>query len=269
MNALEKYNPNSLEAANAPASWEQVKYWADLAGKFQQASVAAQVMAGFGLLELRKKFGVAPGRRSDLRGTTSPHDAERLDQPEADLSSENPDLNWPERVEKYAGISDDTARRWMLMADGIKARWKKLAPQARLKELMAVPPTQWNVEDTKLVTDSLHKVADGSTQLEFMRELGLAKLKQGGSGREPGCDNTKKKLTLSEQAELLKLQAREDWFAADQGLAVYRAKFTILPDHEVEAQIPILERALKARREWLKLPLTSRNAQAIEQILGE
>lgn len=262
---------NTTLDLDGPATWDTVKYWADLAAKFQHASVAAQVMAGFGLLELRKEFGTNPGKRTDLAArcdTTSPHDAERLDQGISNSSSENDSLNWPARVEKFAGISDDTARRWMLMASGIKARWKKLAPQARLKELMTVPPSQWNEADTKLVTDSLHKVADGSTQIDFMRELGLAKEKSGGPGREPGCDGIKKKLTLSEEAALRQELAAKNWHGIDQGLAAYKDKFTCLTDADVTAQVARLEQALTARKDWLKQPLDARDPLAIERMFA-
>ena len=255
--AVIKYNPAEIQAG-ALASWSQVKYWANIAGKFAQASLAAQVMAGFTLGELHK--GIKAGSRTDLP-TNLPSKLGGSDKP----------LTWPEQVEKFAGVSEETARKWMLMSDGIKARWKKLAPQDRLRELMRVPVSDWTDKDSKLVAEALKKVTDGSTQLEFMRELGLAKKPQGAgaTGRLPGCDGTKTTLTLSEQVELRRLQAREDWSAAAKIHEAYKDKFVLLPDDEVIAQVATLEQELKARQAWLKQPVDQRDPKAIEAMFQE
>ena len=267
---LSTLNPQLVP--DGPATWQGVKYWAELAAKFSHASVAAQVMAGFALSELRKANNVKPGQPKkvlphdagilvshnlphDVGGSaTSPHDAAKL--------------SWPEMVEKFAGISDDTARRWMAMADDIKARWKKLAPQVRLKELMAVPPSDWTEKDTKLVTDSLHKVADGSTQLEFMRELGLAKQKPGANSTGGTGGNTKKKLSLAEEKALHIEMANVQWHAIQKQIGTYTDKFLVLTDHDIEAQIAVLEQALTARKTWLKQPLNKRDVKAIAQMFN-
>jgi hypothetical protein len=98
---------------SGPATWDTVKYWATLAGKFQHASVAAQVMCGFALAELKKTHGIKQGKRTDLQlpdqsGSSTPTEAK----------------SWPELVTEHAGISDDTAGKWMKMADGVKANGK-------------------------------------------------------------------------------------------------------------------------------------------------
>jgi hypothetical protein len=262
MNTLQKYHPNeqteqteSALTLTAPASWTEVRYYVGLATKCAQAGLAAQVMAGFALAELRKQHGTNQGRRRDLPAT-SPNDSDKL--------------NWPELVKKHAGVSDDTARNWIRMAEGIKARWKKLAPQDRLHELMRLPVSDWTDQDAELVSDAVAKVTDGSTQLEFMRELGIAKQRQGAgaTGRAPGCDNTRKELSLSEEAEWRRTQALEDWSAMAKGHAAYKDKFTLLPDEDVTAQIASLEPALKARKEWLRQPLNKRDAKAIAEMFA-
>ena len=243
---LVKYHPNEV-TATGPASWEQVAYYANLAAKFQHACVAAQVMEGFALLKLRKASQVRAGRPAKL-----PHDVVIK--------------SWSELVAECAGISDETARRWMAMAEGIKARWKKLAPQARLRALMSVPPTQWTDADTKLIEDSLHKVSDGATQLEFMRELGLAKKPQG-AGATGGLGSVAgKKIGIAEQAALLKEQATSQWKAIEKMLSAYQDKFTLLPDADVTAQQATLEAALTARKAWLKQPAAKRDVKPIQEM---
>ena len=244
--SLTKYNPNELSTTDAPASWDAVQYWANVAARFQQASLAAQVMAGFALAELRKNFS----RGGDRTPGANPHDAGLL--------------TFEETCKQHAGISDDTARRWIAMADGIKARWKKLAPQARLKQLMSVPVNEWTEDDSKLIAESLHKVTDGQSQLDFMRELGLAKMPQGSGARGGiGSVGGQQKLTMSEEVALRRELAQRDWYAANTILRNYKDKFLLLADDEITAQIGTLEQALKARKKWLKQPVGRRDAKAI------
>lgn len=250
MNALQKINPEQ-QHLTGPATWDTVKYWADLSSKFQHASVAAQVMAGFALNELQKTHGTKPGKRTDL--ATSPNDSERL--------------NWSDLVKEQAGISDDTARNWMHMAKGVKAKWKKLAPQDRLKALMAVSPSQWSEKDMKLVCDSLHKVTDGKSQLDFMRELGLAKKPRGNNDPTPG---PARKLTTAELSDQAKAQALEDSGRMGQVVKNSNANFFLLTggnDMELDAQISVLEFALKLRRLWAKTPKAKRDAKTIEAMI--
>lgn len=258
MNAIQKYDPNKIQT-NAPASWGQVKYWAQTAAKGAMVMTAAAVMAGFTLIDLRKKMA-AQGKRNDLDDTTSPHDV-------AKLSADK--CGWQHNIKQYAGVSDETARRWMISAEGVRARWKKNPPQERLRELMRMPVSDWNEADTELVFKSLAKAIDGATMVEFMRELGLAKKPQGAgaTGRLPECDNSKKKLSLSEEAALRKTQALEDWVVNWKQLTAYGEKFILLTDDQITAQCATLEQALKARKEWLKQPANKRNPKAIAEMV--
>ncbi|MDE2099093.1 MAG: hypothetical protein KGL39_17700 [Patescibacteria group bacterium] len=230
-------------------SWDAVRYWAGMSARFAQATLACQVMAGFSLRALRDDYGSHQGKRND----TSPNDSERL--------------GFQEMVRRETGLSDDTARRWINMADGIKARWKKLPARDRLRALMSMPPNQWSEPDVKLIGDAVHKATDGRTQLEFMWELGLAKRPQGSgaAGRAPG-EGGSKKLSLSEQAEAQRLLAETNWQVLLKHHRVYAAKFTLLTDEVIEAQCAELEHLLAARRAWLKQPRNNRDAAAIERM---
>jgi hypothetical protein len=261
------------KAMTAAPSWERVSYFADLAAKFQHASTAAQVMAGFDLLDLRKLHG-NQGKRTDVIDVSKMSEREfkkALDKVAPDgkagTSPSNLEkLDWPDAVKKYAGVSDETARSWMKMAEGIRSKWKKLAPQERLQQLMSVAPSEWSEKDTKLVYDSLSKVCDGKTQIDFLRELGLAKKAPGNPNAKGSAD--KKNLSLSEQTALRKKQAAEDWAAVDRLLLTHRDKFTLLPDGDIEAQIATLELHLKARKEWLKNSVGKRDAKAITEMFN-
>lgn len=249
-NELEKYNPNKIQA-NAPASWGQVKYWANTAAKGAMVSAAAMVMAGFNLLDLRKKQGIKQGKRTDLAGNL-PHDV-------GSSAAPQPALSWPEMVTKYAGVSDETARRWMATAEGVKSKWKKNPPQERIRELMRMPVSDWNETDTELVFKSLAKAIDGATMVEFMRELGIAKLKTGNPDADG--DGRRKLGAAEEQQKQLEL-ALED--SALAGRTTLRSLKTVVlltreNDLEAQAQLSVHEFAVKALHKLLNTPRQKRD----------
>lgn len=242
--------PTIQSGVTAAATWDAVKYWAVLAAKFSHASVAAQVMAGFTLNELKKAHNIKPG---------NPHHGE--------LPNGLVIKSWPELVAEHAGISDETARNWMKMADGVKSRWKKLAPQEKLKALMSVPPSAWSEDDTKLVSDSLHKVTDGQTQTDFMRELGLAKKKPGNPNAGNHEHGKKKKLTTAEAAAEIERMAMEDSGLMGKWVNASNRSFVNVSDLEITAQCALLEEALKLRNKWLATPKAKRDAKDVEAAL--
>ncbi len=114
-------------------------------------------MAGFALAELHEKHGIKRGG-----DRAKPNDSGLL---------------WSDLVKQKCGISDDTARNWMGMAKEAAKRLKKLNldGQVTFRELMELPVDQWTDEQMTIVTSAIAKLTDGKTQLDFMRELGLAK----------------------------------------------------------------------------------------------
>jgi len=242
--------PTIQSGVTSAATWDTVKYWAELAAKFSHASVAAQVMAGFALNELKKANNIKPG---------NPHRGQ--------LPNDLVIKTWPELVAEFAGISDETARNWMRMADGVKAKWKKLAPQEKLKALMSVSPSQWSEDDTKLVTASLHKIADGQTQTDFMRELGLAKKPSKNPNAGDYEHGKKKALTTAEAAAEIERMALEDSVKMGEWIRASNRSFVNVSDLEVSVQCSLLEEALKVRNKWLATPKAKRDAAQIDAML--
>jgi len=153
-----------LTPPESPTSWDAVRYWAGLATRFARASLACQVQAGFALRELRRLYTIRPGRPQKI------HDP-IVNFPD---SPERP-VTWPEILRREAGISHDTARNWIAMADALKRRWQALPVSDRLRQLMAVPPSDWAEDDTKLIADAVAKATTGRTQLDFLVELGITR----------------------------------------------------------------------------------------------
>jgi hypothetical protein len=240
-----------VAATPSPAGWSAVRQYVDMAEKFTRCQLACQVMAGFELNELHKVLGIRHGKRTDL---TSPIVGEVNLKP----------LSWPDLVKREAGISEQTSRNWMAMATAVKPRLKKLKGSDRLRALLQQHPSEWTKDDTELMRAAVHKITDGKTQTDFLEELGLAKKPQG-SGAVGGYHPSGAQPQGPEaQLEAAKLQAIKDWGSIDEDILRYAAKFCLLTDPQIEAQIVILKAALEARQTWLKAPDAERDPQAVK-----
>ena len=246
MSTLQKFNTAGTPALQAriDEKWMEVQRWVKDSANFQHASLACQVMAGFTLSELRE-FYAQPGKRTDL---TSPNDSARL--------------GFQELCRKHCGISDDTARNWMKMAEGVKSLWKKLPAREKLKALMSVPPSQWTEDDSKLIADATHKVTDGKSQMEFMWELGCAK-KPSGNPNAGEHGKGSRKLTLAEQAEAEKLHVADIMNRIMVDLDSLAGRFAVCTDMECEVFDGVLMKHSKAIKAWLAMPKNHRQPAVI------
>ena len=248
-----------IPLTNSPVSvkgtWDGVRYWLNAAKAFEQGKLFSQVMVGFELLALHKAFGISQGKRSDL----VPHHFPHAGGSDANSDSSTAD-SWEELCKREAGIGDSTGYRYMDMAKTATPRLKQLPGLKNFnpfkRSLSKLKPAM-----REELQSAVKKLTDGKSQGEFFDDL--YKQKSGGTGREPGCDGTKKKLTLSEEAALRQQEAAQDWTACDRQLWAYKDKFTVLTDTDVTAQIARLEQALNARNAWLKQPLNDRQPKLI------
>jgi len=230
---------------------EGAKQWLDRAAMMERGKLFCQVMAGFEIAVLWKQAGIKNG------GDHCSADAKAVSQNGKVLSRED--------ILEALKLSNTQAYRIMEMSVACATRLRKLPALKGFDPstpITALPPTQQDALAT-----AVQKLTDGHTQREFGESIGLWKKPQGSgaTGRKPG-EGGRKKLSLSEQAELLKLQAAEDWKALEKGHTAYRHKFCALTDLNVTAQIAVLERALTARKAWLKQPLNARDPKAIEAL---
>jgi hypothetical protein len=250
MNHLTTITPGSPAAIG---TWDGARKWITAATRFEQCKLFCQVMLGFELMALRKTHGIEPGGdRKSASFKANSHDGNLI--------------AWEDVLVRETGLAQSTAYRFMDMAKAAAPRLKKLAA---LKDFVpgAQPIAALPAPQQEALETAVKKLTDGHTQKEFGESLGLWKKPQGSgaTGRKPG-EGGRKKLSLSEQAELLKLQAIEDWKALEKSHTAYRHKFTVLTDLEVTAQIAALEKALTARKTWLKQPLNARDPKAIEAL---
>ena len=114
------------------------------------------------------------------------------------------------------------------------------------------------------LTSAVKKLTDGKSQADFFEEL-----YKGASGNGTPVSGPHKNLSISEEAALRKQQALKQWSAIEKLLAAYRDKFLCgLTDADVEAQMASLERALSARKAWLKQPASKRVPAAISEMFN-
>lgn len=235
---LPAVRPQAVGDIELHGTWDRVKVYADHAAKFERAKLACQVLAGFELLELHRTQGVRAGRPAKLPNDSgiNPRGAE----------------HWAETCRREAGISDDTARNWMRMADAVKPRLRKLPGLGALvREILTRPLAELTEAQHALLDQAVHKVADGKTQLEFMIELGLAKQPPGGpENRHLGGRGKSAPATEEQLREL----ARADADSAVRALLSLGVSFTLLDDNELAVLIAELERRAAAMRKWYDAP---------------
>lgn len=230
-------------------TWDGARRWRDAAVRMEQGKLFCQVMLGFELLALRNTLNVEHGKKTDCSQIGNSAD------------------NWVELLEKELRLSRTSAYRMMEMADAAKPRLKKLP------ELAGFDPCAQAIADlpepaqAALLT-AVRKLTDGATQVEFMREVGLAKLAPGAgaTGRKPGEGGRPPAGTIAEQAALAQRVARADLTAIACALEGFADKFTLLDDGDCRALESVCERHLKAVRQWLAQPAADRDPHTVAKL---
>jgi hypothetical protein len=269
--------------------WALVRRYVELEARFERARLACQVMIGFELLELRKFYGITPGRprlQPVLDAENSNETGVYNSAASAELSekarkqglssgsnciSAEGDKNfsegqWPRILQAEAGLKERTAEIYMNLARACRPRLKRLHGTDRLRALLDLSPSQWTAEDTELVDAAVRKLTNGRTQMEFMCELGLVCLPPGYRARgtyHPRHEPS----SVEEELRVAREIARNDWRQIDRLLDLYGGKFLLLQDDEVQAQCAILETLLQARRKWLAEPAARRRPVSVDEAL--
>lgn len=229
-------------------TWDSARQWHGAAGMFEQCKLYCQVMLGFELIALHKAMDVKRG--GDQTGA----------------NRQDGGLLWGQMLEKEIALPETSARRFMDMAKASATRLKKL-PLLHGFDPAATPIAQLSAPQKDALQTGVRKLTDGQTQKEFAEQLGLWKVPQGQNGGNPN-PVPRRKLTIEEEAALLKQAAAEDWKAIAAQLDAYREKFVVMSDEDVAVQTAILEEALTARKTWLRQPLKARDPKPIAALFG-
>ena len=247
MNELQK--SDSLLPNKITGTWNGARQWMSAASLMEQGKLFCQVMVGFELIELHKKHGVTHGDNQH-DGRTS-HDGKST---------------WDEILQSETGMSTSTAYRFMDMAKAAAPRLKKL-PELRQFDPLAKPLALLTAPQKEALTTGVRKLTDGKTQKEFGEQLGLWKKPPGNPDATGG---EARKLTTAEQSDKARDKALKD--SGRMGLAIKEsnANFFLLTDTndlELDAQIAVLEFAIKLRKLWSRTPKAKRDAKVIESMI--
>lgn len=247
MNTLQKTESQGRGSATViiTATWDGVRHWINAAKMFEQGKLFSQVMTGFELLALHKANGISQGKRTDL-STNLPHDAG----------------SWSEIVKKEAGISDDTARRYMDMAKAAAPRLKKL-PALKNFDPFTNNIAQLPEPQREALSSAVKKLTDGKSQADFFNEL--YKQPSGNPNPKDGGDRTPK--TTAQQAEAAYNIAMENSGWMGKAVTASNKDFFLTAkesDLEVDAQIDVIEFALKIRKKYRNTPRANREAVVTE-----
>jgi len=228
-------------------TWEGAqKSWAG-ARLCEELKTYFQMMTGLELLALQSLHSDA-GKRRDL---TSSHDGKRL---------------FGDLIEDHLPFSKSTAYRLMEIATAAVPRLRN-NPELKDFDPIKTPMSELTEAKREALSETVKKLTDGKTQLELGLEWGLHKNGGRSPGRQPGCDNARKASTVADQVALLRHQAAQDWQAIEKMLRAYGAKFlNRSSDAHVQAEMAVLERALRARQAWLRQPVNNRNPRLIQEM---
>lgn len=264
--------PAPLPKANSPvaitSTWDGVRHWLNAAKMFEQGKLFSQVMIGFELLALRKAHGTNQGKRRDLRDTTSPQAAEKLTSDQQNQG--NAKLDWPELVKKEAGISDDTAARYMDLAKAATPRLKKL-PALKNFDPLAMPLAQLPAPQKSAMEKAVRKLTDGRTQTDFFAAL----YKQPNKGNPNATGGKARKLTAEEETEKLKEIAVDRAANLNNLFQVSAGDFFLLdsPDDPDDLALNTIiangDHYLRLVRAWLAMPKGKRDPNVIAKLRKE
>ena len=243
--------PDSKSNVIITATWDGVRHWLNAAKMFEQGKLFSQVMTGFELLALKKAHGVVNGNNQ--------HEG-RVSQ------NGKPTDDWETILQKEAGLAQTTAYRYMDMAKAAAPRLKKLPALKNFDPfttpLAKLPDTQRAAMET-----AVKKLTDGKTQTDFFEEL--YKQASGNPNAKPGGPKTKP--TTAEQAEAAFKIAMENSGWMGKAITASNKDFFLTTrenDLEIDAQIAVLEFALKLRTKYRNTPKAKREA-VVADILNE
>lgn len=255
-------------------SVDRLRQYATASDRFARASLAMQVMAGLELAEIQRSSPYTRGGRRTPK--SNPHDAGLTkNAPDSALlaktaQSADPFAGWPTWeafLKGVLGISADTAGRWIAMAEAARTRLKRLEGWGALvRDLMERPIADLDAGEIDVLSKAVAKITDGRTQLDFLAELGI--VKRPGNPALGGNTGGRPAASAVIDDEAIKRAAIEDWATVERGILGGGMGFTVLTDAEIEIQIDLLTRAVRARREWIASPASARNPHTI-QTLGK
>lgn len=169
------------EPATLSADFTHARHLMNAARGSMMQAAGFMVLTGLELKRLKKSHGETRGRKK-ITATV------RI-------------ISWADICQSELGISEDTAGRYILMAEAAKERSKVL--QSMEEQLLALPLIALPEADRERVEKAVHKITDGNTAKGLMQDWGIARKDSGitPANRHPGGNSTKSKTTPEEDAQ--------------------------------------------------------------------
>lgn len=144
------------------------------------AASGFMVLMGIELKRLKKNLGETRGRKT--RNASG--------------------ISWGDLVKQELGFTDDTATKYIAMAEGSKQRVSIL--QELEQKLLAAPLTDLTAQEQEQVFTAVKNITDGKTAKELMQEYGIARQDAGANldkDRNKGGNSTRSVETPEQQAQ--------------------------------------------------------------------
>lgn len=144
------------------------------------AGSGLMVLLGIELKRLKKNLGETRGRKNPSASG----------------------ISWGDLVKRELGITDDTATKYMLMAEGSKKRIPII--QELEEKLLTAPLASLTEKEQREITEAVQNLTDGKTAKEVMQELGIARQDAGANldkDRNKGGNSTRSIETPEQQAQ--------------------------------------------------------------------
>lgn len=133
-------------------SWEDARTLLSAFQGHALMTIAAKVSLGLTLAQLKDKEGYRAGRPTDSGKPT-----------------------WPELLQKELGISDDTARRFILAADAVRAKLAKIGGSQHLIGLLDKPVQSLSKTDAEKLQAAIRTATDGESMTSLLQTFKLIK----------------------------------------------------------------------------------------------
>lgn len=247
--SLEKIEAEPRHGNKSPVvittTWDGVRHWINGAHMMEQGKLFCQAMTGLELLALHKAHNIQQG-------------GDRKSNPQAAGLI----LTWEEICKKEAGISDDTARRYMDIARKAAPRLKRF-PALKNFDPMATPIAKLSEPQRTALESAVKKITDGKSQMDFLGDL----YKKAPGNKEAKDGGPKTKPTTADQAQAAFNIALENSGWMGKAVTASNKDFFLTArdnDLEIDAQIAVLEFALKLRTKYRNTPKAKREAIVAE-----
>jgi hypothetical protein len=245
-------------------TWDSARTWLDRMRAFELGKICCQIMLGFELLEIQRKQGPQPGKRSDLLDNSA--------NSASAATSSRVWRRWQNVIEEELHIPQSSGYVAMAMA-------RAAAPRIRRAEglggfdLTERPISELPAVKQKLLLAVVRKISDVKSQAEFFQRMGIYKGLGGkNGGRKPGDGGRPAGPATLEQVRAARLaRFREDLPKACKVLATIGTAFLLAEDADAAACqgfIALLDRQSSAMKSWFNSPTLKRDAVLAKKIEG-